>query len=160
MLPRRLLLASSAVVAVGLAASGTPLIGDGATAGTTDWPMWGGTPSRNMVSAAKGLPDSWDVKAKTNVKWVADLGSQTYGNAVVAGGKVFVGTNNELLRDPKQGGDRGVLMVTILSPASAMVMIAAVIAAIPEAKPRAPTAPSMSATRFSRTSVVGFIMRV
>ena len=29
---------------------------------------------------------------------------------VVSGGMVFVGTNNELLRDPKQGGDRGVLM--------------------------------------------------
>ena len=79
-------------------------------AGTTDWPMWGGTPSRNMVSAAKGLPDKWDVKTKTNVKWVADLGSQTYGNATVAGGKVFVGTNNELLRDKQQVGDRGVLM--------------------------------------------------
>ena len=85
--------------------------GDGApVAGATDWPMWGGTPSRNMVSAATGLPDKWDVKTKANVKWVADLGSQTYGNATVAGGRVFVGTNNELLRDPKQGGDRGVLM--------------------------------------------------
>jgi hypothetical protein len=72
--------------------------------------MWGGTPSRNMVSAAKGLPDKWDVKTKANVKWVADLGSQTYGNATVAGGRVFVGTNNELLRDPKQPGDRGVVM--------------------------------------------------
>jgi outer membrane protein assembly factor BamB len=50
------------------------------------------------------------VKTKKNIKWVADLGSQSYGNPVVAGGMVFVGTNNELLRDPKQGGDRGVLM--------------------------------------------------
>ncbi len=72
--------------------------------------MWGGTPSRNMVSAATGLPSTWDVKTKANVKWMAELGSQTYGNPVVAGGKVFVGTNNELGRDPKQGGDRGVLM--------------------------------------------------
>ena len=94
-----------------LAASTAALRGDGAPmAGSTDWPMWGGTPSRNMVSAAKGLPDKWDVKTKANVKWVADLGSQTYGNSTVAGGKVFVGTNNEHLRDPKQGGDRGVLM--------------------------------------------------
>ena len=72
--------------------------------------MWGGTPDRNMVSNMKGLPAEWDVKTKKNVKWVADLGSQSYGNPVVAGGMVFVGTNNELLRDPKQGGDRGVLM--------------------------------------------------
>jgi outer membrane protein assembly factor BamB len=72
--------------------------------------MWGGTPDRNMVSTMKGLPSEWDVKTKKNIKWVADLGSQSYGNPVVAGGMVFVGTNNELLRDPKQGGDRGVLM--------------------------------------------------
>ena len=67
-------------------------------------------PDRNMVSAMKGLPLDWDVKTKKNVKWVADLGSQSYGNPVVAGGMVFVGTNNELARDPKQPGDRGVLM--------------------------------------------------
>ena len=29
-----------------------------------------------------------------NLLWVAKLGSQTYGNPVVAGGRVFVGTNN------------------------------------------------------------------
>ena len=78
--------------------------------GSGDWPMWGGTPDRNMVSNMKGLPIEWDVKTKKNVKWVAELGSQSYGNPVVAGGMVFVGTNNEGLRDPKQPGDRGVLM--------------------------------------------------
>src|SRR5438552_18683426 len=78
--------------------------------GTGDWPMWGGTADRNMVSNMKGAPTSWDINAKKNVKWVAALGSQTYGNPVVAGGMVFAGTNNEGLRDPKQGGDRGVLM--------------------------------------------------
>src|ERR1044072_1485621 len=78
--------------------------------GTGDWPMWGGTPDRNMVSKAKGLPVSWDVKTKKNVKWVADLGSQTYGNITVAGGVVLVGTNNEAKRDPKIVGDKGVLM--------------------------------------------------
>ncbi|HKO42465.1 MAG TPA: PQQ-binding-like beta-propeller repeat protein [Pyrinomonadaceae bacterium] len=78
--------------------------------GTTDWPMWGGTADRNMVSSMKGIPTTWDVKDKKNVKWVAQLGSQTYGNAVVAGGMVFVGTNNEGLRDPKIVGDKGILM--------------------------------------------------
>jgi outer membrane protein assembly factor BamB len=78
--------------------------------GTGDWPMWGGTPDRNMVSSMKGLPTEWDIKTKKNVRWVASLGSQSYGNPVVAGGMVFVGTNNEGMRDPKQGGDRGVLM--------------------------------------------------
>ena len=58
--------------------------------GNGDWPMWGGTPDRNMVSNMKGLPSQWDVKTKKNVKWVAKLGSQSYGNPVVAGGMVFV----------------------------------------------------------------------
>ena len=78
--------------------------------GSGDWPMWGGTPDRNMVSNMKGLPTAWDVKTKKNVKWVAQLGSQSYGNVVVSGGMVFVGTNNEGLRDPNVKGDKGVLM--------------------------------------------------
>jgi outer membrane protein assembly factor BamB len=72
--------------------------------------MWGGTPGRNLVSSMKGAPVSWDVKSRKNVKWVADLGSQSYGNPVVAGGQVYVGTNNELVRNPKEPGDRGVVM--------------------------------------------------
>jgi outer membrane protein assembly factor BamB len=75
-----------------------------------DWPMWGGSPSRNMVSDMKGLPTSWDIKTGKNVKWVAELGSQSYGNPSVGGGVVIIGTNNELVRDPKQPGDRGVVM--------------------------------------------------
>jgi outer membrane protein assembly factor BamB len=78
--------------------------------GTGNWPMWGGTPDRNQVSNMKNVPTEWDVKTKKNIKWVAELGSQSYGNPVVADGMVFVGTNNELARDPKQGGDRGVQM--------------------------------------------------
>ena len=78
--------------------------------GSSDWPMWGGTPDRNQTSNMKNAPTEWDVKSKKNIKWVADLGSQSYGNPVVAGGVVLVGTNNELVRDPKQPGDRGVLM--------------------------------------------------
>src|SRR6188508_3002351 len=78
--------------------------------GTGNWPMWGGTPDRNQVSNMKNVPTEWDVKTKKNIKWVAELGSQSYGNPVVADGMVFVGTNNELLRDPGQAGDRGVLM--------------------------------------------------
>jgi outer membrane protein assembly factor BamB len=72
--------------------------------------MWGGTPVRNMVSSMTGAPTEWDVKNGKNVKWVAELGSQSYGNPTVGGGVVLIGTNNELVRDPKQTGDRGVLM--------------------------------------------------
>ena len=77
---------------------------------TADWPMWGGTADRNMVSTMKGLPTTWDVKTKKNVKWVAELGSQSYGNPVVANGVVLVGTNNEGMRDAAVKGDKGVLM--------------------------------------------------
>jgi outer membrane protein assembly factor BamB len=111
-LNRRLVRYSCMLAACGLAALAVTLtpVSAGDPATKTDWPMWGGSPDRNMVSSAKGLPSEWDVKTKKNVKWVADLGSQSYGNPIVAGGMVFVGTNNELLRDKNQPGDRGVLM--------------------------------------------------
>jgi outer membrane protein assembly factor BamB len=69
--------------------------------------MFGGTPSRNMVSKEKGLPVEWDPKTGQNVKWVAELGSQSYAGPVVAGGRVYVGTNNERLYNPALKGDRG-----------------------------------------------------
>src|SRR2546421_6387304 len=87
-----------------------------------DWPMWGHDRSRNMISDEKGLPASFDagqfksgseeidMATTKNVRWVAKLGSQTYGNPTVAGGKVFIGTNNEAPRNPKYVGDRGILM--------------------------------------------------
>ena len=96
-----------------------------------DWPQWGGTPSRNMVSPEKNLPDSWspgkkneqtgefDAAGAKNLKWTARLGSQCYSNPVVAGGRVYIGTNNAVPRDPKiaanaggpnDSGDRGVLL--------------------------------------------------
>jgi outer membrane protein assembly factor BamB len=75
-----------------------------------DWPMWGGTAQRNMVSPTKGVPDSWDVSTLKQIKWKAELGSTSYGNPVVADGKVFVGTNNVTPRNPAITGDKGILM--------------------------------------------------
>src|SRR5262245_34429918 len=98
---------AGALIVTHFVLASNPNVGD---PGSGDWPMWGGTPDRNMVSNMKGLPETWNIEKKTNVKWVAALGSQSYGNPVVAGGQVYIGTNNEGLRDPKQGGDRGVLM--------------------------------------------------
>jgi outer membrane protein assembly factor BamB len=40
-------------------------------------------------------PGSWRPPGSENVLWVAELGSQCYGNPVVANGHVYVGTNNE-----------------------------------------------------------------
>jgi outer membrane protein assembly factor BamB len=81
--------------------------------GGQDWPMFGGTPARNMVNLfAKDLPKDWSVQKgkEAGVKWVARLGSFAYGGPVVAGGRVFVSTNNDNPRDPAVTGDKGVLL--------------------------------------------------
>lgn len=71
-----------------------------------DWPQWGGSSIRNNVPEATNIPTDWNVgefDRKTgahiaddaeNIKWVVRLGSQTYGNPVVSGGQLYVGTNN------------------------------------------------------------------
>ena len=63
-----------------------------------------------MVSDEKNLPDSFDPKTGKNIKWTAKLGTETHSTPVVAGGRVYIGTNNGEPRDAKHQGDRGVLM--------------------------------------------------
>lgn len=75
-----------------------------------DWPMWGGTPDRNMVSDETNMPTEWDIKSGKNILWTAPLGSQSYGNAVIANGKVFLGTNNGGEFRPKVKGDKGIVL--------------------------------------------------
>ena len=75
-----------------------------------NWSMWGGTIGRNMVSKETGVTFDFDLRKKENVVWSAQLGSQTYGNPIVADGKVWVGTNNGAEYRPKHKGDRGVLI--------------------------------------------------
>lgn len=62
--------------------------------GKTDWSQWGGSSLKNNTPEGKNIPSDWDIKSGKNIKWKADLGSQSYGNPVVANGKVYVGTNN------------------------------------------------------------------
>jgi len=81
-----------------------------AAVATQDWPLWGGSPGRNMAASVSPLPATWDVKAGTNIKWKAELGSTSYGNPVVADGRIFVGTNNTSPRDAAVTGDKGILM--------------------------------------------------
>jgi outer membrane protein assembly factor BamB len=87
-----------------------PAAGDSAVSNPTikpgDWNQWGGTSLRNNTPVAEGIPTEWhpgdfdretgkwDNSEAKNIKWVAAVGSQTYGNTVVASGKAFVGTNN------------------------------------------------------------------
>ncbi len=73
---------------------------------TREWPQWGGDSTRNNTPVAKNLltdwdpgkfdykTGEWDASSARNIKWVANLGSQSYGNPVIAEGKVYVGTNN------------------------------------------------------------------
>ncbi len=90
-----------------------------------DWTQWGRLHNRNMASDEKGLPETFDpgstlsdgsgidLATTQNVKWVAKLGSQTYGNPVVAGGKVFVGTNDTYLEDPRLKKTNGGLFICL-----------------------------------------------
>ena len=73
---------------------------------TGDWPQWGGNSMRNNVPVGTNIPEEWDVgsfdrktgewkkEGAENILWVAPVGSQTYGNPVVADGRVYIGTNN------------------------------------------------------------------
>jgi outer membrane protein assembly factor BamB len=59
-----------------------------------DWNQWGGSSYRNNAPESGPLPSQFDVETGENVLWSAPLGTETYGNPVVANGKIFVGTNN------------------------------------------------------------------
>ena len=76
----------------------------------SDQPQWGAAWSRNMVSAEKGLPSSFDLETGENIKWIAKIGTETHGTPIVAGGRVFIGTNNGEPRNSQETGDCGVLM--------------------------------------------------
>ncbi len=90
-------LAADAAKSVASATPGKPNV---------DWAQWGGTSVRNNTPEGHNIPTewnigefdyrtgAWDSKNAKNIKWVARLGSQSYGNPVVAGGHVYVGTNN------------------------------------------------------------------
>lgn len=72
--------------------------------------MWGRTPSRNLVSPARRIAIDFDTETGRGVQWTAKLGSETYGNPVIAGGKVFIGTNNHAGYRPGIQGDKGCLL--------------------------------------------------
>ena len=85
----------------------------GAKAPAAAAPMLGGTIERNLVNLQeKGIPDDFSVKKdkEKHVKWSLQLGSSSYGGPVIAGGKIFVGTNNKVPRDPAIKGDKGIVM--------------------------------------------------
>lgn len=93
-----------------------------------DWPQWGGSPARNMVSAERDLPVSFnprrpelsasgqtesDISPDDGIKWAVRLGSHTYGNTVVADGRVYVGTNDAYMHDFRLRSTRGGLILCL-----------------------------------------------
>src|SRR5262245_3536409 len=74
-----------------------------AAAAKGDHVMFGGTPDRNFVNLIDtGLSHEFpkaeggDTHVLGNrIKWQETLGSRAYGGPIIAGGKIFVGTNNE-----------------------------------------------------------------
>lgn len=96
-----------------------------ANASAGDWPQWGGTPSRNMVSVEERLPSSFepgkkrpdgsgiDLSTTRNVRWVAKLGTENYSSPVIADGRVFIGTNDASLEDSRYTPTEGGLLVCL-----------------------------------------------
>jgi outer membrane protein assembly factor BamB len=80
------------------------------SASASDQPQWGEKGSRNMISSERGLPESFNPATGRNVRWRAQIGTESHGTPIVAGGRVYIGTNNGHPRDPHHQGDRGVLM--------------------------------------------------
>ncbi len=81
--------------------------------GRREWPVWGGTVQRNLVNLfERDVPIAWNTKKgqEKNIKWSVDLGSKAYGGPIVAGGKIYVGANNEQPRNKDVTGDKGILM--------------------------------------------------
>ncbi len=75
-----------------------------------DWPQWGGSDTKNMVSTEQGLPDSFvpgekdsatgtiPMETTRNVKWARKLCQAIYSTPAVAGGRLILGG-----QDPEHG---------------------------------------------------------
>jgi outer membrane protein assembly factor BamB len=89
-----------------------------ATFARADWPQWGRTNDRNMVSDQTNLPNLGKGNisfkdAKWDIRWTVKLGSLCYGNPTVADGRVFIGTNDRFWSDPRAKRSRGGLLLCI-----------------------------------------------
>src|SRR4051812_4300159 len=95
---------------LGVAAGVSVVMLLGTSLPAADQPQWGDGASRNMVSSETGLADWFDPATGRGVKWKARLGTQSYATPVVAGGRVYIGTNNDVPRDKTHVADSGVLL--------------------------------------------------
>jgi len=116
--PRRIMKSNLALLSTVVAVASVACV---PMARAADWPRWGGPdPGRDMYSPETGLPDHFtantngqiemksgteqpDLRNVPNAKWAAKVGSQSYGNVVVADGKVFIGEQRKSPRPAASG---------------------------------------------------------
>jgi outer membrane protein assembly factor BamB/HEAT repeat protein len=67
----------------------------------------GRSPSANKTT---NPPVDWDAATGRNIVWSVELGDETFGRPVVAGGVVYVGTDNARHRNPAITEEAGVLL--------------------------------------------------
>ncbi len=65
-----------------------------------DWPMLGRDATRNPVSPETNAPVNWDLATGKNIRWKAALGTVAFADPIVAGGLVWIGSNNQPPNDP------------------------------------------------------------
>jgi hypothetical protein len=81
-----------------------------------DRPQFGEAWSRNMTSPEVNLPATFNPTNGTHIRWSVPLGAsgtESHSTPVVARGRIFIGTNNELPRDARRKGDRGVKAIDL-----------------------------------------------
>ena len=80
------------------------------SATAADRSQWGEAWSRNQVSPETHLPAVFDPESGLNIQWSVPLGTETHSTPVLSNGRILIGTNNEVPRDARHTGDRGILM--------------------------------------------------
>lgn len=86
------------------------ILAQASIAAAEDWPMFGRDRTRNSVSSEANPPQHWQVEvvdrsgkitqSSENIRWQAPLGSTTFGDPVVSGGLIWIGTNNNGIAQP------------------------------------------------------------
>jgi outer membrane protein assembly factor BamB len=102
------------LIAILVTAVWVPAAPPRAPAPELNWSMFGGSPSRNMVNlTTTGLSHEFPIDDITDekphvlgsrIKWKATLGSRSYSQPIVVGGRILIGTNND---NPRNRRDRG-----------------------------------------------------
>ncbi len=74
-----------------------------------EWPLFGGAQGRGAAAPEQLKRVEFDPDDPAALRWKVKTGTVSYGSPVIAGGQVFVGTNNAAELRAGVSGDRGVL---------------------------------------------------